>query len=160
MTRLLFDEFSKNLLEGLLSNGGTVQQGFTIASEVKEVDILFQPDPGASNTLHSLGLLGRMAAKFCLIEPYRNPVSPADIRACLNRTIEVELLQRREAKQNKIPPKQIVLPDLWILSPTASRSVLEGFRAHQQPEWGTGYLLSSRLFPGSNCGSPSASRDS
>jgi len=129
MTRLLFDEFSKNLLEGLLTEGGAVQQGYTIASEVKEVDILFQPDPNANASLQGLGLLGHMASRFCLIETYRNPVSSANIRACINRMIEVELLQSREAKRNNTPAKQLVLPHLWILTPTASAATLKGFGA-------------------------------
>ena len=146
MTRLLFDEFSKNLLEGLLASGGTVQQGYTIASEVKEIDILFQPDPSKIHTLSGLGLLSRIAAHFCLIEVYRNPVSPANIRACLNRATEVELLQNREAKRSKTPQQPVVVPNLWILSPTASEALLAGFKAEPQPQWGQGiYFLGDSL---------------
>ncbi|HEY9909098.1 MAG TPA: hypothetical protein V6D18_15995 [Thermosynechococcaceae cyanobacterium] len=146
MTRLLFDQFSKNLLGGLLPDGGAVQQGYTLSSEVKEVDILFQPDPDKISSLQGLGLLGRMVEQFCLIEPYRNPVSTVEVQVCLGRAIEVGLHQRREAKQNQIPAKQVVLPHLWILSPTVSEAVLEGFGARQTQQWGKGvYVLPESL---------------
>jgi hypothetical protein len=146
MTRKVHDQFSKRLLDELLSSSGTVQTSYTLSSEIKEIDLLFHPHPTAIPTLQGLGLLGRMAAQFCLIEPYRNPIAPAEIEACLGRAIEVSLLQRRIAKRDSIPAKQVVLPQLWILSPTASAATLQGFGAQPQEHWGPGiYFLADSL---------------
>ncbi len=146
MTRKIHDQFSKSLLNGLLSPGGTVQSSYSLSSEVKEIDILFQPDPIAISALQSLGLLARMATRFCLIEPYRNPVALAEIEACLSRALEVRQLQRREAKRDRVPAKQVILPHLWILSPTVSKATLESFQARQQEDWGQGiYFLAPAL---------------
>jgi hypothetical protein len=112
MTRKLHDQFSKSFLTDLLAQAGNVQPGYVLSSEVKEIDLLFQPDARAISALEPLRLLGRMAAKFCLIEPYRNPVSQGEVEVCISRALEVSLLQRRQAKQQKIPLKQVALPDL------------------------------------------------
>jgi hypothetical protein len=146
MTRKLHDQFSKAFLGDLLVHAGSVQPGYTLSSEVKEIDILFQPGSNAIDALQSLGLLGRMASTFCLIEPYRNPIRAGDVRVCVNKVLEICNQQEREAKQQKIPLKQVTLPRLWILSPTTSAALMESLRAQPQPEWGAGiYFLAEPL---------------
>jgi hypothetical protein len=44
MTRFPHDEFAKGFLESLLSPFGAVQTSFKISSEVREVDVYFQPN--------------------------------------------------------------------------------------------------------------------
>jgi hypothetical protein len=146
MTRKVHDQFAKSFLGDLLSHSGTVQPGYTLSSEVKEIGLVFQPDPKTIDSLQSLGLLGRMASSFCLIEPYRNPVQVGEVQACVSKVLEVCHQQRREAKRNRIPAPQVILPRVWILSPTASAALVDSFRAYPEAEWGEGiYFLADPL---------------
>jgi hypothetical protein len=60
MTRFPHDEFAKGFLESLLSPFGQVQTSFKISSEVREVDVYFQPDRSIQ-LIPELGLLGKIA---------------------------------------------------------------------------------------------------
>ncbi|MFP4255015.1 MAG: hypothetical protein ACLFRN_11200 [Halothece sp.] len=51
MTRTIYDQFSKDCLEELLSVGGTVQLDLKVSSEVREVDVFFTPNPNQRETL-------------------------------------------------------------------------------------------------------------
>jgi hypothetical protein len=52
MTEFPHDRFAKNLLESLLAPGGQVTTALTIDSEVREIDVYFNPtnDPKSSTT--------------------------------------------------------------------------------------------------------------
>jgi hypothetical protein len=141
MTRIAHDQFAKGYLSSLFAQVGTVTASYTLSSEIKEIDILFQPRPNAVGSLESLGLLGRMAIHFCLLEPYRNPVQAADLEACLSKGLEVRLQQRRHTKRQKTPAKQLISPRLWILSPTASQPLIQSWGASQNEAWGAGVFF-------------------
>jgi hypothetical protein len=68
MTRFPHDEFAKGVLESLLSPFGEVQTSYKIGSEVREVDVYFQPDPSIQ-PIPELGLLGRIAQTDFVLEP-------------------------------------------------------------------------------------------
>jgi hypothetical protein len=68
MTRFSHDEFAKGFLESLLSPFGEVQTSFKISSEVREVDVYFQPDPSI-RLMPELGLLGKIAQTNFVLEP-------------------------------------------------------------------------------------------
>ena len=44
MTQFPHDQFAKNLLESLLAPGGQVTTALTIDSEVREIDVYFNPN--------------------------------------------------------------------------------------------------------------------
>ena len=69
MTRTIYDQFSKDCLEELLSVAGKVQVDLKVASEVREVDVFFTPNPNQIETLNQLGILGRIGITPALIEP-------------------------------------------------------------------------------------------
>ena len=147
MTRFIWDKFSKDFLETLLSPYGQVIVSKEVTSEVKKIDLWFAPN--TSNRPAHLGLLGKLSQSSCLFEPYRNPVSQDDILDCLDRQLTVRGLLRREAKKNKRRISNDEIPRLWILTPTASESVLKAFGSHLTPEWGEGiYLLPDPLKTG------------
>jgi len=77
MTRFIHDQFAKQYLTELLTPFGQVEASKEIASEVREIDVLFLPSPQASENLDTLGLLGRIARTPAMIEPFRNPVTPS-----------------------------------------------------------------------------------
>jgi hypothetical protein len=143
MTRFPHDEFAKGFLESLLSPFGEVQTSFKISSEVREVDVYFQPDR-SMQPIPELGLLGNIARTNFVLEPFRNPPTIFQIRACMGKLFDLHANLIREAKRTKQPePNNVDLPMLWILAPTLSKPILAEYLAILTTEFSpTGvYLL-------------------
>ena len=144
MTRFIYDEFSKDYLDELLSAYGEVNPARIVTPERQEIDVYFQPH--LPQLPEALGLLGKMASHLRIFEPYRNPVTPQQIRACLAKILAVEAEIIREFKRQKKKVKEENFPQLWILTPTASQEILQGFQAEIQADWGNGiYFLGELL---------------
>ncbi|MCL1464413.1 hypothetical protein [Argonema galeatum] len=143
MTRFIHDQFAKDYLEELLAPFGEVKAPRRVAAEVREIDVWFDP---TTNT-EVLGLLGQLAAKPAVFEPFRNAATPTDICNCLLKLLTLRGESQREANRKKERLSEETLPRLWILSPTASESILNGFRAIIDLEnWGEGiYFLGDYL---------------
>ncbi|MGB3759486.1 MAG: hypothetical protein WBA07_24485 [Rivularia sp. (in: cyanobacteria)] len=144
MTRFPYDQFSKSYLEELLQPLGTVQIAREVAGEVREIDVWFSPNESVDTVeVSRLGLLGRFAATPAILEPFRNAATPTEICSCLLKLLEIRGEYERNAKRDKKKITESSLPMLWILSPTASQSILEGFAAVSNEEnWGNGiYFL-------------------
>jgi hypothetical protein len=99
MTRQIHDQFAEDYLEELLTPLGTIKKSRKVKSEVQKIDVWFEPFPSPASAELPLGLLGKMAATSCLFEPFRNP------------------------------PTETELPMLWILTPTFSDRMIQGFGA-------------------------------
>ncbi len=140
MTRQPHDQFAKSLLSEFLEPWGQVQVSREISDEPRSIDLYFEPDP--QRPISGLGLLGELVRTPCLLEPYRNPISPTQIRACLSKTLMVQAEQERADSEAE-------LARLWILTPTASQEVLSQFGAQPEDLWLEGiYLLPSGLRSG------------
>jgi hypothetical protein len=63
------------------------------------------------------------------LEPFRNAPTPSQIRSCLSKLFDVHAELERQAKREKTSVQEANLPWLWILSPTASVPLLDGFKA-------------------------------
>ncbi|WP_041555290.1 hypothetical protein [Nostoc sp. PCC 7524] len=139
MTRFPYDQFAKDYLKELLQPLGEVETSRKVPAEIREIDIYFAPvAPSTSDTI-DLGLLGRMAAEPALIEPFRNAATIAEIRSCINKLFDIFAEIKRQAKGDNNRISESELPRLWILSPTASESILNGFRASLDTEnWEVG----------------------
>ena len=129
MTRFPHDQFAKDYLEELLKPLGEVQAPRRVAGEVREIDVWFAPKPQPTLLPSVLGLLGRLASRPCLLEPFRNAPTPSQIRSCLSKLFDVHAELERQAKREKTSVQEANLPWLWILSPTASVPLLDGFKA-------------------------------
>lgn len=141
MTQFPHDQFAKNLLEALLGAGGQVTTALTIDSEVREIDVYFNPtnDP---TRIADLGLLARCASNPAAFEPFRNPVSTAEIRSCMSKLYDLHRETVRQAKKDSRKITDAELPILWILTPTLAAPTLTGFGAINEEGWGNGvYLL-------------------
>ncbi len=144
MTRFVWDKFSKDFLETLLSPYGTVIVNQSVTSEIKEIDVGFLPN--TSDISPQLGLLGRFCQTACLFEPYRNPISLGDISNCLSKRFAVREEWQREASRQKRRLSEAEMPKMWILTPTASERVLSPFSADLREDWGDGvYFLPEAL---------------
>ena len=141
MTQFPHDQFAKNLLEALLGAGGQVTTALTIDSEVREIDVYFLPDKDP-HTIADLGLLAQCASQPAVFEPFRNPVSTAEIRSCMSKLYDLHRETVRQAKKDSRKITDAELPILWILTPTLAAPTLTGFGAINEEGWGTGvYLL-------------------
>ncbi|MCZ8126972.1 MAG: flagellar assembly protein H [Microcystis sp. LE19-114.1B] len=147
MTRFIHDQFAKDYLEELLSSLGEVKSARVVRGEVREIDVWFSPQILDNNPRELLGLLGKMAINPCLFEPFRNPVTATEIRTCLLKLLEVEGEINRRANRQKTNVNDGEIPRLWILTPTASSQLLEGFGSKLDEEnWGEGiYFLAPSL---------------
>jgi hypothetical protein len=140
MTRQVHDQLAKEYLEELLKPLGKVETSKDVKSEVQEIDVWFVPTTTSENS--ELGLLGKMAVTSCLFEPYRNAPNEVEIRSCLLKLYSVQGELLRQAKREKLSLSEEELPFLWILTPTCSQKILEGFGAKAKEEWETGvYFL-------------------
>ena len=87
MTRFIWDKFSKDFLETLLSPYGTVVVSKEVTSEIKEIDVYFSPN--ISEIPSQLGLLGRLCQNPCLRLNY-NPIGEKGF--IFSRKVSVQLL--------------------------------------------------------------------
>jgi len=148
MTRQPHDQFAKEYLEELLTPLGTIKKSKKVKSEVQEIDVWFEPLPSPASAELSLGLLGKMAATSCLFEPFRNPPSEVEIRSCLLKLYAVHGDILRKVKRTNTTTSEAELPILWILVPTLSDRILQGFMAMPADEdnWEKGIYLFGNFF--------------
>ncbi|MBO3459169.1 hypothetical protein G7B40_027815 [Aetokthonos hydrillicola Thurmond2011] len=148
MTKFPYDRFAKDYLQELLSPFGTVETSRDVAGEVREIDVYFAPSPqSAEIDKQVLGLLGRFTTTSSVFEPFRNGVKRSEVRSCMNKLFDVFAQLEREAKRDNTTVNEESLPKLWILSPTASESLLDGFGAKLDSQnWISGvHFLSASL---------------
>jgi len=147
MTRFPHDQFAKEYLDQLLSPMGTVETSRDIAGEVRQVDVYFTPTSTPNDYQTTLGLLGRLATTPAVFEPFRNAVTPSQIRSCLSKLFDLHSELERRARRENTSINDSELPQLWILTPTASTRLLAGFRAiNDESNWLEGiYFMGESL---------------
>ncbi len=127
MTRFPYDQFAKDYLKELLENLGEVKTDRKVAAEIREIDVYFAPSPHPPERAVELGLLGRFAATSGLFEAFRNAVQPLEVCSCMGKLFYTFAELERKSNRDKTRLSSENLPFLWILSPTASPSLLNGF---------------------------------
>ncbi len=90
--------------------------------------------------------MGLLATNPSLFEPFRNPATPNEICNCLLKLLEVRGEFQRQANRKKKRLNEEDVPKLWVLTPTAPATTLEGFGAKPDENWREGiYFLPSYL---------------
>ena len=147
MTKFPYDQFSKEYLQELLENLGQVETSQKVAGEIREIDVWFTPAPQPRIDPLSLGLLGRFASSPCLLEPFRMAVRLAEVKSCISKLFDVHAKLENQASRNNTRILLADLTGLWILTPTASPALLDGFGAKLDEEnWPQGvYFLANSL---------------
>ena len=143
MSQFPHDDFVKEYLPELIKDFGIVSSGQKIASQMKEIDVLFEPNENITNISPQLGFLKNLIQTICLFEVYRNPVTADEIDQCLSKLIDFKNVRRKKLKKEKSIDLEVVKQTtLWILTPTLSKKTLDIFRAETSEQWGQGvYLL-------------------
>ncbi len=121
------DQFAKNYLEELLKPLGTVETSKEVSDETRQIDVYFSPNPGVNTDY--LGLLGKIVSRTALIEAYRNPPTPSEVRNCLLKLYAVCAEKVRAARRENRGYGEDELPYLWILTTSASDTLIEGLGA-------------------------------
>ena len=127
MTRFPHDQFAKEYLKELLSPLGEVKTSLDVPGEVRQIDVWFTPTSTETPDAQSLGLLGQLAITSAIFEPFRNAVTPSQIRSCMSQLFHLHAEKERLAKREERTISETELPWLWILTPTASPALIEGF---------------------------------
>ena len=129
MTRFIYDQFTKQYIQELLRQLGQTETSKTMASERREIDIFFTPNPKNIADASHLGLLGRLATTPAVFEPFSNPVKPREICSCLVKLLDIKAEFERQSVREKRRLTPAQSPRLWMMTPTASAAVLADFGA-------------------------------
>lgn len=147
MTRFIHDQFAKDHLEEILTPYGTIQSPRRVAGEVRQVDLWFSPTSESRLSPEPLGILARSIQFPTIFEPFRNHATADEICDCLLKLLEIRGELQREANRNRSNIPENLQPQLWILTPTASQNLLEGFGATLDLEsWPMGIYFLPRQF--------------
>lgn len=148
MTQFPHDQFVKDYLPELLGDYGETKAAVEMATQVREIDVLFIPNAPVPENI--LGVLAQLAQKPSLFEVFRNHVTPEQIRSCIAKLFEFQRSILNQGQRNNRPFSERELPQLWVLTPTLSQNILESFGATKpEPQWAKGlYLLPESLHTG------------
>jgi hypothetical protein len=117
-----------------------------VPGEPRSVDVRFTPSTQPDIDPSTLGLLGKLAATPCLLEPFRNPPSDSEVKNCLLKLLLVHADLHRQANRERQPLADNALPHLWVLAPSASEAFLEGLKAQPDEDWLPGVYLLGKTF--------------
>ena len=127
MSEFPHDDFAKAYLIELLSTIGKAMPNRPLKAEIQTADLWFElaaQPPGQPN---ELGLLGQLLTRDALIEVFRNPATPVEMRACQRKLSILEGNLIRSAKRQQQILTEADLPMLWLIMPTASIEIRQGF---------------------------------
>ncbi|HBL14241.1 MAG TPA: flagellar assembly protein H, partial [Cyanobacteria bacterium UBA11162] len=127
MTRFPHDQFAKEYFEELLCPLGGLETSVDVPGEMRQIDVYFTPTSTATPYAKQLGVLGQLATTPAIFEPFRNAVTPSQIRSCIAKLFDLHADIERSAKRENRKVSESQLPWLWILTPTASPALLDGF---------------------------------
>ena len=134
--RNVFDQLAKRLLVQALQHAGEVRTQVEIAAETQAIDAWIQPAPEADEVRRALGLLGRLAERTCLVEPFHAPPLPPQLRDCLLKQLAYDAQERRAARAAARPAAPLV--PLWVLSAGVPRTTVAEFAFRPLAGWPPG----------------------
>ncbi len=97
-----------------------------VAGESRRGDVLYterrRSSPGHRRRL---GTLGELARGHVLFEPFRNPSTVPELKACVLKAVDLEAQQMRKARRAKRPRSSASGIGLCVITPSISREILE-----------------------------------
>ncbi|HEY9701587.1 MAG TPA: hypothetical protein V6C58_04035 [Allocoleopsis sp.] len=147
MPRKKHDQFAKEYIKELLTPLGEPKTSSDVNPETLQIDVLFKPSAKKAPPIPYLGLIANMVKTVSVFEIYRNPPSDAEVHSCKLKLYFLEAEIIRQAKRENRSLKKAELPFLWILTPTYSARMLEGFGAKEDKsnKWGKGIYFLPKL---------------
>ena len=111
--------------------------------QVRELDVCFSPGQKPLVDSELLGWLGKMASTTCAFEFFWHSPDAMEINECLANLFQwFEELERKASDEGNVLEKDD-LPILWILIPSASLWMLNGFGAKLERNWPEGIYFMS-----------------
>ena len=99
-----FDQIAKGILRTALSPSGKAHSQREIVAEVQWADLWFEPARALDARHKHLGLLGRMTAGACMIEPFHNTPGLAPVRGCVRKLLSLHRSGTLDAMQSERAP--------------------------------------------------------
>src|SRR5262249_8801703 len=96
-----FDLLAKRIGLDALGRSGTTMVNDPINPETQYADLRHEPDPAHQAERDRLGLLGRIAGSFCLIEVYSEAPGGEEFRACLTKHLAMWQDRARKARSER-----------------------------------------------------------
>ena len=119
-----------------------------INPETQYADLRHEPDPARQAERDRLGLLGRIAGFFCLIEVYSQAPNAEEFRACLTKHFASWQDRARKARsdhkkrsEQQLPAEAFVDSFLWIIAAGAPKTLLTKLKLEPAPGWPSGVYL-------------------
>jgi hypothetical protein len=140
-----FDYLVKGIAQKALGPSGTTSANDAINPETQYADVRHEPDPTRQAERDRLGLLGRLAAFFCIIEVYSEAPSAEAFRACLMKHLaswhgraRARRSENKKRSEQGQPPLAFVDSFLWIIAAGAPKTLLTELKLEPAPDWPAG----------------------
>ena len=121
--RTRHDEWVKRALAVWLDSFGEVLIDAHIAGVSRRGDVLFTEQREASERRRKLGALGELARGRVLFEPFRNPVTPAELKTCLLKVVDLDAQARRKVRRKKQSSATNLPMSLCVITPSMSEGI-------------------------------------
>ncbi|EDN70807.1 conserved hypothetical protein [Beggiatoa sp. PS] len=145
MTQKIHDHFAKQYLAYLLDKYGQTKISHEIVGTSFQVDLVFSPNDTADR--QAMGLLGQMASHDCFIEVFSYQPQKQEIRTCLVKLYLKHNELYNKARNEKKSLSENKLPHLWIITTSASVTLMNSFKAtHYPPNWSQGIYFFGESF--------------
>jgi hypothetical protein len=144
MSQKVHDHFAKQYIAYLLDEKGKVDISYEILGTSFQVDVAFSPDDTAD--FQAMGLLGKIASQTGFLEVFWNQPQTQEIRICLTKLFLTYNNLYNKAKNENKSIEEETLPQLWIITTSASDKLRQSFGATRQAHWCQGvYFLNDGL---------------
>jgi len=128
-----YDRFAKTLLVSVLEALGQTRTEQEVASEPQRIDVWFTPGQD-QGSVEQLGLLGRMVAEACMMEPFHQPPSVQDVRESGRKQLAWEAHLARTQGREPGPLR------LWLVSAGRPEKAIETLGFSALDGWLEGFL--------------------
>lgn len=147
--RLRFDQIAKQLVTALLEGCGETTTNEEVLTDAQNIDLWHLPAPEADEKRARLGLLGRMTATACLLEPYHNPPDLDEALECVRKHLTFHRVRVNKARAAHGGGKVVTLATCWIVSSGRPTITLPALGFAPVPGWPAGIYATApgfRLF--------------
>ncbi|MEJ1936605.1 hypothetical protein WDZ92_40960 [Nostoc sp. NIES-2111] len=114
--------------------------------EQRRAIVLFFPNLNALSHNIELGLLTSIIVNDCSLEIYCDPIDESDVLDGLRKLFSVFSVLQSQAEREGKTLDEDELPKLWLLVPSVTVDLLNGFGAHLNPGWPCGVYFMAEAF--------------
>ena len=135
-----FNWLAQGIVRGALQGVCVVHTEEPIVPEVMAIDAWVRPRPSRATEREARGLLGRMAHRAALYEPFRRGPTTGEYRDCQLKRFALDQHRRKSAVERKRPCPP--LPWLWFLCARMPPRWLRREVPRRMKDWPVGFYSS------------------